>query len=57
MISVAARAQCELGHRFFSTVPSVKYSQCVDEARGASESVRHGPGVFRMVDCADGVHG
>jgi hypothetical protein len=31
IISAPARAECELAHRFFSTVPSVKYSDCADQ--------------------------
>jgi hypothetical protein len=32
IISASARAECELGHRFFSTMPPAKYSQRIDGA-------------------------
>jgi len=32
IISAPARAECELDHRFFSTMPSAKYSHCLDYA-------------------------
>jgi hypothetical protein len=32
IISAPARAECELDHRFFSIMPSAKYSQPIDGA-------------------------